>query len=192
MESPTRIAILVSGKGSNAINLIQQSLKEKDVHVALVLSSQLNVDLNVFCSNAGVAFMYLDPWDTAQAMSVLKEHRVEFLVLAGFLRKITPEIIAAFPDRILNLHPSLLPKYGGKGMYGMHVHRKVIENQETESGITVHLVNDAYDEGKVLAQFSCFVDPNDTPESLEQKIRSLELRHFPAVVFGYCRALKRC
>jgi len=192
VEIPTRIAVLVSGKGSNAINLIQQSLNEKDVHVALVLSSQLNVDLSVFCSNAGVAFMHLDPWDMTEAMSVLKEHRVEFLVLAGFLRKITPDIIAAFPDRIINLHPSLLPKYGGKGMYGMHVHRKVIENQEIESGITVHLVNDAYDEGKVLAQFSCSVLPNDTPESLEQKIRNLEMRHFPKVVFGYCRALKRC
>ncbi|MFM7386947.1 MAG: formyltransferase family protein [Bacteroidota bacterium] len=192
MENPTRIAILVSGKGSNAINLIQQSLKEKDLQVALVLSSQLNVDLNVFCSNAGVAFIHLDPWDTTQAMSLLKEHHVEILVLAGFLKKITPDIIAVFPDRIINLHPSLLPKYGGKGMYGMHVHRKVIENQEIESGITVHLVNEAYDEGKALAQFSCFVDLNDTPESLEQKIRSLEMRHFPAVVFAYCRALKRC
>jgi phosphoribosylglycinamide formyltransferase-1 len=77
-------------------------------------------------------------------------------------------------------------------MYGKHVHRKVIENQETESGITVHVVNEAYDEGKILAQFSCSVLPKDTPESLEQKIRSLEMQHFPEVVFAYCRALKRC
>jgi len=192
VESPTRIAILVSGKGSNAINLIQQSGMGAREHISVVLSTQENTALSSYCSEAGVVFEHLNPWDTNQAMSVLKEHRVEFLVLAGFLKKITPDIIAVFPDRIINLHPSLLPKYGGKGMYGMHVHRKVIENQETESGITVHLVNDAYDEGKVLAQFSCFVDPNDTPESLEQKIRRLEMRHFPEVVFGYCRALKRC
>lgn len=192
MEGPTRIAILVSGKGSNAINLIQQSGMGDREQVTVVLSTKENNALSSYCSEAGLIFEHLDPWDAPQAMSVLKEHRVEFLVLAGFLRKITPEIIAAFPDRILNLHPSLLPKYGGKGMYGMYVHRKVIENQETESGITVHLVNDAYDEGKVLAQFSCSVLPNDTPESLEQKIRSLEMRHFPEVVFAYCRALKRC
>lgn len=192
MEGPIRIAILVSGKGSNAINLIQQSLKEKDVQVALVLSSQINVDLNVYCSNAEVAFEYLDPWDSATAMQVITGHNAGLVVLAGFLRKITPDVIDVFPDRILNLHPSLLPKYGGKGMYGKHVHRKVIENQESESGITVHLVNEAYDEGKILAQFSCSVLPNDTPESLEQKIRSLEMQHFPEVVFAYCRALKRC
>jgi phosphoribosylglycinamide formyltransferase-1 len=192
VKSPTRIAILVSGKGSNAINLIQQSLKEEDVRVALVLSSQLNVDLNEYCSIAGVAFECLDPWDSSVAMHILTGHNVELVVLAGFLRKITPDIIAVFPDRILNLHPSLLPKYGGKGMFGMHVHRKVIENQEVESGITVHLVNEAYDEGKVLAQFYSSVHPDDTPESLEQKIRSLEMRHFPEVVFAYCRALKRC
>lgn len=192
MESPTRIAILVSGKGSNAINLIQQSLKEEDVRVALVLSSQINVDLNVYCAKAGVTFESLDPWDSAAAMHVLTGHNIELVVLAGFLRKITSEIIDVFPDRILNLHPSLLPKFGGKGMFGMHVHRKVIENQEVESGITVHLVNEAYDEGKVLAQFYCSVHPDDTPESLEQKIRSLEMRHFPEIVFGYCRALKRC
>jgi phosphoribosylglycinamide formyltransferase-1 len=192
VEGPTRIAILVSGKGSNAKNLIQQSLKEKDVQVALVLSSQLNVDLNVYCSNAEVAFECLDPWDSAKAMQIITGYNAALVVLAGFLRKITPDVIAVFPDRILNLHPSLLPKYGGKGMYGKHVHRKVIENQETESGITVHLVNEAYDEGKILAQFSCSVLPKDTPESLEQKIRSLEMQHFPEVVFAYCRALKRC
>jgi phosphoribosylglycinamide formyltransferase-1 len=184
--------MLVSGKGSNAINLIQQSLKEKDVHVALVLSSRLNVDLDLHCSKAGVAFEYLDPWDTATAIKLITGHQVGLVVLAGFLRKITPDILSVFPDRILNLHPSLLPKYGGKGMYGKHVHRKVIENQETESGITVHIVNEAYDEGKVLAQFSCSLHPEDTPESLEQKIRNLEMRHFPEVVFTYCRALSRC
>lgn len=174
------------------MNLIQQSLVDSSVSIVLLLSTQPNVPLASFCEDTGVAVECLDLWCAQKAIRITEDHQIEVIVLAGFLRKITPEFLKAFPERILNLHPSLLPKYGGKGMYGIHVHRKVIENQEKESGITIHLVNEAYDEGQIVAQFVCLITPKDSPESLEQKIRQLETQHFPEVVFAYCKALKRC
>jgi len=192
MQNPIRIALMISGKGSNAKNVIQQSLKGDCIRVALVVSTQVNAEMSEFCSQTAVAFEHVEPWDITKVKLLVENHRIEVLVLAGFLRKITPELLNLFPDRILNLHPSLLPKYGGKGMYGIHVHRKVIENQEKESGITVHLVNENYDEGRIIAQFCCSLSPEESPESLERKIRLLELQHFPDVVFAYCSALKRC
>ncbi|HRH39088.1 MAG TPA: phosphoribosylglycinamide formyltransferase, partial [Flavobacteriales bacterium] len=112
----------------------------------------------------------------------LKEQGITLVVLAGFMRLLPAELIHAFPDRIVNIHPSLLPKFGGKGMYGHHVHEAVIASHEKESGITIHLVNEHYDEGRVLFQAKCEVFADDTPEVLAARIHALEHAHYPAVV----------
>jgi phosphoribosylglycinamide formyltransferase-1 len=117
-------------------------------------------------------------------LAELQGQRISLLVLAGFMRLIPEDIVAAFPQRILNVHPALLPKYGGKGMYGMHVHRAVIAAGERESGITIHYVNERYDEGEHLFQATCPVLPDDTPESLAERIHALEHAHYARVVEG--------
>ncbi|HLW40543.1 MAG TPA: formyltransferase family protein, partial [Brumimicrobium sp.] len=110
---------------------------------------------------------------------------VDYIVLAGYLRKIPKELIQAYPNHIINIHPALLPKYGGKGMYGMNVHQAVFDHQEKESGMTVHLVNEAYDDGKILAQYKAAISPEDTPETIQKKVLALEHKHFPEVVEKY-------
>ncbi|MBM3164501.1 MAG: phosphoribosylglycinamide formyltransferase [Bacteroidetes bacterium] len=192
MTTPIVLAVMLSGKGSNAKNLILRSIEESDLFIGLIVSTRPNEELEHFCRDRKIPFKCISPWDSFLALQFLQDHAVHYVILAGFLKKITPEILQAFPKRILNLHPSLLPKYGGKGMFGIHVHRKVLENRESESGITIHLVNEAYDEGKILAQFSCFVSPEDSAESLEKKIQQLEMAHFPEVVFRYCKASFKC
>ena len=112
---------------------------------------------------------------------------IVLVVLAGFMRLVPRELVRAFPDRIVNIHPSLLPKYGGKGMYGEHVHRAVIAAGEAKSGITIHLVNERYDEGRHLLQVECPVLPNDSPESLATRIHGLEHTHYPAVIDSFVR-----
>ncbi len=106
----------------------------------------------------------------------------DLIVLAGFLWKIPQQLVHAFPNKIINIHPALLPKYGGKGMYGMHVHKAVKENNETETGITIHYVNENYDEGAIIHQAKTTVLPEDTPESISEKIHQLEFEHFPSVI----------
>jgi phosphoribosylglycinamide formyltransferase-1 len=115
-------------------------------------------------------------------LEFLKLEKVEWIVLAGFLRKIPMNLIQAYPQRIINLHPSLLPKYGGKGMYGSRVHKAVLNNKEPKSGISIHLVNEEFDQGKLIAQFSCKLETEDDLETLEQKIQELEHHHFPRVI----------
>ena len=113
---------------------------------------------------------------------VLKDYNVSMIVLAGFLLKIPSYMIKAYPNSILNIHPALLPKYGGKGMYGMNVHKAVIENKEEKSGITIHYVNENYDEGAIIFQATCDIDEHDLPEDVKTKVQALELCHFPSVI----------
>ena len=115
-------------------------------------------------------------------LDTLKEYEINWIILAGFLCLIPENLLDAFPRRIVNIHPALLPKYGGKGMYGMNVHRAVIDAGERESGISIHYINGEYDKGDVIFQATCPVDKNDTPESLAQKVHALEYEHFPAIV----------
>jgi phosphoribosylglycinamide formyltransferase-1 len=122
---------------------------------------------------------------------VLDKTGIDVVVLAGFLKKISSEFIASFPNRMINIHPSLLPKYGGAGMYGQRVHEAVFSNKESNTGITIHLVNEHYDEGEILVQHACAVDPNDTPTTIESKVHQLEHRFFPKAVEQYCLSLKR-
>ncbi len=179
-----RIAIFASGSGSNAENIITYFNNTQLATVAKVYCNNKNAKvfdrckrLNVECS----LFSRDDFFTSDTIVSQLKD-TADLVILAGFLWKIPANIIAAFPNNIINIHPALLPKYGGKGMYGMHVHKAIKENNETETGITIHYVNEHYDEGGIIYQAKTTVTPEDTPETIAQKIQTLEQEHFPRVI----------
>lgn len=188
-----KIAIFASGSGSNAENII----------IASVNCSYMTVD-SVFC-NVPDAFVlerakkYHIPTfvftrnelnDPGKILRQLRERKIDFIVLAGFLWLIPSHIIAAYPARIINIHPALLPLYGGKGMYGMRVHEAVIAAREKKSGITIHYVNEHYDKGNVIFQAYCDIMPSDTPDTLAQKVHALEYEYFPAVIMKTLSNLK--
>ena len=179
-----RIVIFASGSGSNAENIslvFQKSTIASVVHIlsnnknAKVLNRAKSLNIN------SIVFSKEDFNDESKVLKFLKKE-ADLIILAGFLWKIPAHIIAAFPNKIINIHPALLPKYGGKGMYGMNVHKSIIENKETETGITIHYVNENYDEGAIIFQAKTDVLPNDTPEIVAEKIHILEQKHFPRVI----------
>ena len=180
-----RIVIFASGSGTNAENLIKffhnrdsgsviQVLTNNPYAKVLQRAKKLKVSALSFNR---VAFSMTD-----DVLNILKASKPDLIVLAGFLWKFPEYILNAFPDKVINIHPALLPKYGGKGMYGMHVHEAVVANNETESGITIHYVNENYDEGAIIFQAKCEVLPTDSAEDVANKIHDLEMRHFPEVV----------
>ena len=184
-----RIAIFASGGGSNAIKLLDYFEKSKDIEVVLLLTNNENAGVlektedrvdQMIISNEGAN-------DGAYLTEVMQELGVDYIVLAGYLRKIPVELINAYPKHIINIHPALLPKYGGKGMYGMNVHNAVLENKEVESGITIHLVNEVYDEGKILAQYTTAISPNDDADKIQKKVLEIEHLFFSEVVDKYIR-----
>lgn len=130
-------------------------------------------------------------YSTGEVLQHLKQSGAEYVILAGFLWLIPAELIAMFPDRIINIHPALLPNYGGKGMYGEKVHKSVIDNKEKESGITIHLVNEKYDEGRHILQAKCAITPTDTPETLAHKVHALEYEHFPSAILNFINSNKK-
>lgn len=180
-----KIAIFASGSGSNAENLINYFSNEKSAKVSLVLTNKpdayvleragkLSVKSKIFDRN--------DFYGSNRVLDILRKEGIDFIVLAGFLWLVPPNIIEAYRARIVNIHPALLPSYGGKGMYGRRVHEAVIANGESQSGITIHMVSEIYDAGDIIFQTRCSVDPGDNAESLAQKIHKLEYEHFPAVI----------
>lgn len=180
-----RIAILASGAGSNAENLARH-FRVSDVGEVAMLLTDRDAPVTERLRPYGVPSRLIPrkEWreNPLAVVEALEEARIDFIVLAGFLRVVPLEVIDRYHGRIVNVHPSLLPKYGGKGMWGMNVHRAVIANGETESGITVHLVDNGVDTGKTIAQFRCPIEPDTSPEALAQKIHELEQRHLPTVV----------
>ena len=179
-----RIAILASGSGTNAENIIEYFKDSKRITVSEVLSNKKDAKvleranrLKVSCRS----FNREQLNNSGDVLNILKA-TADYVILAGFLWKIPSEIIDSFPNRIINIHPALLPKYGGKGMYGMHVHSAVVENNETVSGITIHFVNENYDEGAIIFQKSIDVLPSDTAEDVAQKIHILEYEYFPKII----------
>jgi len=178
------IAIFASGSGSNAENIINHFKGGNLAQVVLVLSE--NKDAFVFERarklNIPAVLFSIDDFKNGRILSTLKQYNVDFIVLAGFLKLFPHQIIEEFPQKIVNIHPALLPKYGGKGMYGDRVHKAVIEAGENESGITIHYVNNYYDEGGIIFQAKCQVLPNDKPEDLAQRVHKLEYEHFPKVI----------
>lgn len=180
-----KIAILVSGTGTNAINIIEYFEKNSVADVALVVSNKTDALAVEKAQNKGVKTIVFNNESfkkNSLVLNYLKSESIDFIVLAGFLMKVPNDIIHAYPNKIVNLHPSLLPKYGGKGMYGNRVHRAVIEAQESESGISIHFVNEEYDEGAIIFQAKVSVEKKDSVEVLAQKIRQLEHRFFPKIV----------
>ena len=180
-----KVAIFASGSGTNAENIIKYFKNSKKIEVALVLSNnkdafvieraaKLHVETRIFNR---LSFKKSD-----EVIQLLKEKNIDFIVLAGFLWLIPKNLIFAFNNKIINIHPALLPKYGGKGMFGMHVHNAIIDNGEKESGISIHNVNEKYDDGAVIFQAKCKIELNDTAELLAQKIHKLEYEHFPKVI----------
>ena len=182
-----RIAIFASGTGSNAVNLIHFFESDNQVEVAFVLSNKAEAKVLTSAKDLGVDTLHFDNKQVADGnflVNLCKEHRVDWVVLAGYLRLIPAELIQAFDHKMINLHPSLLPNYGGKGMHGRNVHEAVIANGEEKSGITIHFVNEEFDKGEIIAQFHCKLTSEDTVESLEGKIRYLEQTYLPTVVRG--------
>jgi len=179
------IAIFASGSGTNAENIIKYFRNHPDISIQLVLSNNKNAYVLERAKNLGVESMVFNRntfYHTDEIINILKNKKIEYIVLAGFLWLIPKHFICAFENRIINIHPALLPKYGGKGMYGMNVHKAVIENKEKQSGISIHYVNEQYDEGDIIFQATCPVTENDMPESLAGKIHELEYEHFPKVI----------
>lgn len=181
----TKVAIFASGTGSNAVNLIRHFSGHEQIDVTFVLSNKEDAKVLSSARDLGVQTFYRSNDDVADAEVLkwlCKEADIQWIVLAGYLRKVPEAFIAAYGERIINLHPSLLPKFGGKGMYGSNVHKAVIENGEKESGITIHYVNEAFDEGRIIAQFHCWIDEGETVESLAAKIQWLEHSYLPIVI----------
>lgn len=180
-----QIVIFASGGGTNAENLILYFQKNPIAEVVLVLTNNPQAQVIERCKRLGVNAVAFDRSQMDQDGSVLdmlKELQPDLIVLAGFLWKFPESILKAFPQKVINIHPALLPKYGGKGMYGQYVHQAVINNKETETGITIHYVNENYDEGAVIFQEKCNVEYTDKLEDVARKIHELEMKHFPLVV----------
>lgn len=179
-----RLAIFASGSGSNAEKIMETFQSDPQISVEAVLSNKSDAFVLERAKIFGVTTIVFnrDEFKDKAFLNKLEEHNVDYLILAGFLWKVPDFLIQAFPDRILNIHPSLLPKHGGKGMYGSRVHQAVLDSGDNESGITIHLVNEQYDEGRVLFQAKCEVEKTDSVETLAQKIHALEHKHFPRVI----------
>jgi phosphoribosylglycinamide formyltransferase-1 len=178
------IVILASGSGTNAENIIKYFKNNTLISVVQVLSNKKDAKVLERAKRLNINSIYFDRGDfytSDKILTILKE-KADFIVLAGFLWKIPDNIIEAFPNKIINIHPALLPKYGGKGMYGMHVHNAVVKNKEQESGITIHYVNENYDEGAIIFQAKVAIETSDSPEDVAQKIHKLEYKHFPKVI----------
>lgn len=179
------IAIFASGNGTNAQRLIDHFYDHLSINIALILSNKPDAYVLKRAQNALIPSVVFSGNDLKEFSPVKKEfekHQIDFIVLAGFLLMIPPGLVQEYKGRMINIHPALLPKYGGKGMYGMRVHQAVIDAQEAETGITIHYVNEFYDEGAVIFQARCPVNENDTPESLAEKVHALEYKHFPKIV----------
>ncbi|MDX1830055.1 MAG: phosphoribosylglycinamide formyltransferase [Lutibacter sp.] len=179
-----RIAILASGSGTNAENIIKYFKNHVNIKVSMVLTNNAKakvIDRAKKLDITSIVFSREDFYDTNFVLNVLKKN-ADFIVLAGFLWKVPEFILNEFSNKIINIHPALLPKYGGKGMYGMHVHKAVVENKEKESGITIHYVNKNYDEGNIIFQEKFEVLESDSAESVAQKIHILEQDNFPKVI----------
>ncbi len=175
---------MASGSGSNAEKIMEHFQNSTKAKVALVASNKADAFVLERAKKFGVpSFTFTrKEMDAGVLLQKLQEEKIDWVILAGFLLKIPEDLIRAFPDHMVNIHPALLPKYGGKGMYGSLVHEAVKAAGDTETGITIHLVNEDYDEGKIIFQAASSVTPDDTPETIAEKVHALEHRYFPEVI----------
>ena len=188
--SKTRLAIFASGGGSNAERILEHFRDHPTIEVALVAYNRKEAGVRARAERFGVPTEYLPraKWqDSGYILKKLNIYGVDFIALAGFLLLIPEYLVQAFPERILNIHPALLPKFGGKGMYGANVHRAVHAAGETESGMTVHVVNEHYDEGSIVFQVKTLLEKGDTPEEIAARVLKLEHAYYPQVIEGYIK-----
>jgi len=179
------VAIFASGAGSNAQKLIDHFRKHSQIKIALIVCNKPGAGVLTIAQNEKIPSLLIEKEQFFRGnayVEELKQHNVDFIVLAGFLWKVPVQLVKAFPQRIINIHPALLPNYGGKGMYGRFVHEAVIAAKETESGISIHFVDELYDHGQLIFQARCTIEADDTPDSLAQKIHTLEHEHYPLIV----------
>lgn len=179
------IAIFASGAGSNARRIIEYFAEHDRIKVVLVVSNRANAPVLQMARDFDIDTLVLDRaafYGSTAILEVLQRYRVDLIVLAGFLWLVPSYLVEAYDRRMINIHPALLPKYGGKGMYGMHVHQAVKAAGESESGITIHFVNERYDEGNIIFQTRCTLEPADTPADIAHKVQKLEHRHFAPVI----------
>jgi formyltetrahydrofolate-dependent phosphoribosylglycinamide formyltransferase len=184
-HSKTRLAIFASGSGSNARKMMERFTQHPRIEVALLVSNKPGIGALHHAADFGISTLVIEKEKFFRGDGYAEELQsagIDFIILAGFLWKIPSALIAAYPHRILNIHPALLPKFGGKGMYGQHVHEAVIAAKEKESGITIHVVDEQYDHGATVFQAACPVMPDDTADSLAARIHALEHQHYPEVV----------
>ncbi len=178
------IAIFASGEGTNTQHLIEY-FKGTDFKIALILCNNPNANVLNRARTSGIPSLLINKeelYTTDKVLKRLQAEKTDLIVCAGFLWKVPDNVLHAYPDKIVNVHPALLPKFGGKGMYGMHVHKAVIEAGEKESGITIHYLNEHYDEGKIIFQATCEVRKDDTPQTLAQKVQELEHTYFAKTI----------
>jgi len=179
-----KIVIFASGSGTNAQNIVLHFNNSSKLHQFHIFSNNPNAKVLEKAQNLSVPTKIISKDDLISDVLLknLKEIQPDLIILAGFLLKFPSNCVEAFPNKIINIHPALLPKYGGKGMYGMHVHRAVVENRESETGITIHYVNENYDEGNIIFQESINLTGTESPEDVAEKIHELEQTHFPIIV----------
>lgn len=186
-----RIAILASGTGSNARKIVEHLHDNEFVEVVLIASNRKSAKVLDMASDHSIATTVITRSDFYQSESFLNQLReldVDWIVLAGFLWLVPSNLISAYPNRIVNIHPALLPAYGGKGMYGINVHKAVKDNNDNVSGMTIHLVNENYDDGAIIFQGRTDIDPSDSPEDIAAKVLKLEHKYYPKVIEGMIMA----
>jgi phosphoribosylglycinamide formyltransferase-1 len=188
-----RIAIFASGSGSNAQKIMEHFKRNSEAEVVLILTNNPQAYVLQRADNFEIPshiFSRHEFYETEDIIRLLKNLQVDLIVLAGFLWLVPPSLLKAFPNRIINLHPALLPKFGGKGMYGDHVHKAVLEAGEEESGITIHFVNENFDEGEILHQSRFKIEPGDNLEMIKFKGQQLEHQNFPRVIENLLKKMK--
>lgn len=188
-----RIAIFASGSGSNAQKIMEHFKKSNEAEVSIVLTNNADAYVLQRADNFEIPSHIFDKAefrDTNHIVEILKNLQIDLIVLAGFLWLIPKNLLEAFPNKIINIHPALLPKYGGKGMYGDKVHTAILENGETESGITIHFVNEKFDEGEIIHQSKFKIEPHDDLEMVKFKGQQLEHQHFPKVIENLLKKMK--
>lgn len=184
-----KLALLASGTGTNVKNIIAYFEGSSDILVDCVISNKPDAGALEFGLEKGIdSFVFTkQEFMNGTVQTLLEDRGVTHIILAGFLLKIPEEMVAEFDQKIINIHPALLPKYGGLGMYGMNVHRAVFENKEVISGITIHLVNEEYDKGSIIAQFEVNIE-GESPEGISSKVRALEQLNYPRVIEDFIRS----
>lgn len=183
--SKKKIAVFASGNGTNAEKIFEYFQGHKSVKVVLLLCNKTNAGVLTRAEQYQIkakTFSRQEFYDTTSILQVLADSEIDYIALAGFMWLVPEYLVKAFPNKILNIHPALLPKFGGKGMYGMNVHRAVKNAEDLETGITIHFVNQLYDDGNIIAQFSCKVEANDTAEEIARKVQVLEHENYPKVI----------